>query len=116
MAINKELLKGSTSMLILDLLSKEDMYGYQMTKTLETLSDNTFTLKEGTLYPILHGLEKDKMIESYYEDTESLRKRKYYHITKDGRKLLDHKKQEWNTFSTTVNKVIGGVVCEQYAY
>ncbi len=112
MAINKELLKGSTSMLILDLLSKQDMYGYQMTKTLESISDHTFTLKEGTLYPILHSLEKDKMIESYVEDTESARKRKYYRITKDGLNLLSEKKQEWNLFSTTINKVIGGTLYE----
>lgn len=116
MAINKELLKGSTSMLILDLLNRQDMYGYQMTKTLEALSDNTFTLKEGTLYPILHSLEKDKMIESYTEDTESSRKRKYYRITKTGKKLLSEKKKEWNLFSTTINRVIGGSPNEQNAY
>lgn len=113
MAVNKELLKGSTTMLILNLLNKEDMYGYQMTKTLENMSDNTFTLKEGTLYPILHVLENEKMIESYFDDEASLRKRKYYRITKEGQKLLNQKKQEWHLFFTTINKVIGGDVCEQ---
>ena len=108
MSINKELLKGSTSLLILYMLSKQDMYGYQMTKKLESISDNTFTLKEGTLYPILHSLEKDNKVKSYIEETDSLRKRKYYSITKDGLKLLSEKTKEWNLFSTTINKVLGG--------
>lgn len=73
MKIDKELLKGSTTMLILKLLDSGDMYGYQMTKELELRSDNTFTLKEGTLYPILHSLESNQMIEAYWEDTESAR-------------------------------------------
>ncbi len=108
MAINKELLKGSTTLLILNLLSNEEMYGYQITKKLEVLSDKTFCLKEGTLYPILHKLEKEKLIESYIEETESARKRKYYKITKGGLKVLSEKKAEWSLFSNAINKVIGG--------
>lgn len=113
--IDKELMKGSTTLLILDLLSREDMYGYQITKTLAERSDNTFLLKEGTLYPILHKLEQEQMVESYIEETESRRKRKYYHITGRGRKLLQEKKEEWNRYSTAVNKVIGGEICEAYS-
>ena len=55
-AINKELVKGSTSILVLSLLSREDMYGYQITQTLKEESNNVFEMKEGTLYPLLHGL------------------------------------------------------------
>ena len=108
MKINKELIKGSTTMFILKLLSRGDMYGYQMIRELEEQSDNTFTLKEGTLYPILHLLESDGMIESYWEDTESARKRKYYKITNSGKKLLAEKEKEWEIYSNAVNKVIGG--------
>ena len=57
MKINKELMKGSTSILILTLLKSEDMYGYQITQELERRSDSTFEMKEGTLYPMLHALE-----------------------------------------------------------
>ena len=57
MAINKELVKGSTSILVLSLLSREDMYGYQITQTLKEETNNVFEMKEGTLYPLLHGLE-----------------------------------------------------------
>lgn len=112
MKINKELIKGSTTMLILNLLSSKDMYGYQMVKELEERSDQTFTLKEGTLYPILHTLESQGMIEAYWEDTESARKRKYYRITKDGKKLLADKQKEWQIYSNAVNKVIGGACVE----
>ena len=61
MKISKELIKGSTSMLVLSLLEKENMYGYQMIKELSRKSKNLFELKEGTLYPILHNLEQKKL-------------------------------------------------------
>jgi PadR family transcriptional regulator, regulatory protein PadR len=116
MKIDKELLKGSTTMLVLKLLDTSDMYGYQMTRELERRSDNTFTLKEGTLYPILHSLESDQMIEAYWEDTESARKRKYYRITKNGKKLLLEKEKEWAKYAAGVRKVLGGAAVEQICY
>ncbi len=112
MKIDKDLMKGSTTMLILNLLSSGDMYGYEMVKELERRSDNTFTLKEGTMYPILHTLESEGMVESYWEDSTSARKRKYYHITGKGEKLLREKKREWQIYSTTINKVMGGACFE----
>lgn len=112
MKINKELLKGTTSLFILQLLSEGDKYGYQLTKELEKKSDNLFQLKEGTLYPILHGLENLGMIEAYWEDTESARKRKYYRITDMGKNELSEKKKEWKIYSEGVKKVIGGLGSE----
>lgn len=109
MKIDKELLKGSTTMLILKLLEKENMYGYQMIKELQKKSESIFELKEGTLYPILHLLEGKNYITSYWDETTS-KKRKYYSITKKGRDLLKEKQKEWKVFSDGVNKVIGGVV------
>ena len=76
MKINKELMKGSTSILILTLLKSEDMYGYQITQELERRSDSTFEMKEGTLYPMLHALEKEGAVESYWYDTDEGRRRK----------------------------------------
>jgi len=105
-------MKGSTTMLILNLLSTGDMYGYQMVRELEKRSDNTFILKEGTMYPILHSLESEGMVEAYWEDSTLTRKRKYYHITRKGQKLLNEKKREWQIYSSTVNKVIGGACFE----
>lgn len=108
MKIDKELLKGSTTMLILNLLEKENMYGYQMIKNLAEKSENIFELKEGTLYPILHGLEEKGFITSYWDESTA-KKRKYYTITEKGKKQLKDKKVEWKTFSESINKVIGGV-------
>lgn len=90
--ISKELLKGSTTMLVLDLLKNENMYGYEMIKKLKEKSENVFELKEGTLYPILHGLEEKGLILSYWDETSS-KKRKYYAITDKGKKQLKEKKK-----------------------
>ena len=109
MKINKELLKGSTSMLVLSLLENENMYGYQMIKELSTKSKELFELKEGTLYPILHALEQKNYIISYWDETGA-KKRKYFSITKDGIKHLKEKKEEWECFSNGINEVLGGVL------
>ena len=109
MKLRRELLKGSTNMLVLSLLENEDMYGYQMIKKLKEKSQNIFEFQEGTLYPILHNLEERNYICSYWDDTGS-KKRKYYSITKEGKKHLKEKKQEWQTFSSGVNQVVGGVL------
>ena len=109
MKLNKELLKGSTNMLVLSLLQEQDMYGYQMIKELKTKSKNVFEFQEGTLYPILHSLEEKNYITSYWDESGP-KKRKYYAITKEGKKHLKEKKEEWEIFSTGVNQVVGGVL------
>lgn len=107
MKVDKELIKGTTTMLILDLIKKEDMYGYQMIKNLKLISKNVFELKEGTLYPILHSLESEGLINSYWDES-NVKKRKYYSITEKGRKLLKQKREEWKIFSYGINCVLGG--------
>jgi PadR family transcriptional regulator, regulatory protein PadR len=106
MKINKELLKGSTTVLILSLLNRKNMYGYEMIKEIELKSKNVFSFKEGTLYPILHSLENENYIESYWDSSQGARKRKYYKITDSGKKILSEKEQEWKLFSSTVNNVL----------
>lgn len=108
MKIDKSLMTGSTTMLILKLLEMEDMYGYMMIERLESISNNIFSLKAGTLYPILHNLEQQGMILSYEGEAVNNRPRKYYSITKSGKKMLSEKKSEWNIFSSAVNNVLGG--------
>lgn len=103
--MNKELLKGSTEMIILKLLEKEDLYGYMMIKRLDEKSQNIFDLKVGTLYPVLHNLEKEQLIESYWEDSLSSRKRKFYKITNKGIKVLKQKREEWNTYAKGINNL-----------
>lgn len=114
MKINKELLKGSTTILILSLLNRKNMYGYEMIKEIEERSKGIFSFKEGTLYPILHSLENENFIEAYWDEGEGKRKRKYYRITEDGKKILKEKEAEWKLFSSTVNEVLGeGDLCPQ---
>ena len=108
MKFNKELLKGSTNLLVLSLLEKENMYGYQMIKKMQEQSNNLFEFQEGTLYPILHSLEEKGLITSYWDETGS-KKRKYYSITKKGNEQLKEKKEEWKIFSNGINQVLGGV-------
>ena len=95
-------------MLILEMVKYENMYGYQMIKKLKEKTNNVFEFKEGTLYPILHSLEEEGLISSYWDDTTG-KKRKYYAITIKGKKSLKEKNEEWKIFSESVNRVIGGV-------
>lgn len=106
MSINKELLKGSTVILILKLINKNPMYGYEMIKEMQEKSKGVFTLKEGTLYPILHTLEAKGLVESYWDDRSSKRKRKYYRIMEQGRLSLKEKEEEWVTFRSAVDEML----------
>ncbi len=105
MAIEKSLLSGSTSMLLLRLLEEKDMYGYEMIETLESRSNHVFSLKAGTLYPLLHSLEEKDCLTSYEQEANG-KIRKYYRITKAGRKYLKDKKQEWQEYQTAVTNVL----------
>ncbi|MBR2890204.1 MAG: helix-turn-helix transcriptional regulator [Oscillospiraceae bacterium] len=107
MKIEKSLLSGSTPLLVLSLLKDGDKYGYEMVEELAKRSDNTFQLKEGTLYPLLHTLERERYVTSYTSQTPSGRERKYYRLTADGRAQLEYKEQEWKLFAKTVNAVLG---------
>lgn len=107
----KSLLSGNTTLLILSLLQDGDKYGYEMVLELARKSDDTFTLKEGTLYPLLHSLEKERLVTSYTKNTDAGRQRKYYRLTDEGRKQLQQKKDEWRLFSEKVNAVIGATLC-----
>ena len=105
MAIEKSLVSGSMTMLILKLLSEKDMYGYEMIDTLREKSQNVFELKAGTLYPLLHGLEEKGLL-TVYEQEHLGKVRKYYSITKQGHKLLEKKTKEWKTYSNAVSNVL----------
>lgn len=105
MKISKELIKGSTSLLVMSVLKGQDLYGYKIIKELEVRSENVFELKEGTLYPILHALEKEDYLESYWDEFEG-RKRKYYHLTRKGLRQLETKREEWKVYSGSVDKVL----------
>lgn len=106
--IDRGLMAGSGTMLVLSLLSERDMYGYQIIEEMALRSSHVFELKEGTLYPILHGLEKEKYLTSFRQETPGGRERRYYHLTARGRQFLDEKRQEWETFRQGVHDVLYG--------
>ena len=111
MKIEKSLLSGSTPLLVLSLLKDGDKYGYEMVTELARRSDDTFQLKEGTLYPLLHTLEKNKFVTSYLHSTPGGRERKYYRLTDLGREQLEYKEKEWKLFSEKVNAVLSCAGC-----
>ena len=107
MATDKNLISGNTTMLVLKLLEVKDMYGYQIIEELSQKSEETFRLKTGTLYPLLHGLENSGMVTSYDESAgDSQRVRKYYQITNKGKGLLVQKQQEWAAYARAVGLVL----------
>lgn len=95
-----------TQLLVLSLLAGEDMYGYQMIMELARRSDHTFEMKEGTLYPVLHGLEKSGFVEAYQQEAPTGRMRKYYHLTRKGAAQLHTEKEAWESYSSAMNAVL----------
>lgn len=108
MAVDKGLVSGSMTMLLLKLLEEKDMYGYEMIDTLRKRSNNVFELKAGTLYPLLHSLEEKQLVSSYEQEAGG-KLRKYYSLTKKGRGLLQEKASEWEKYASAVNSVMGGL-------
>lgn len=105
MAVEKSIISGSMTMLLLSLLSEKDMYGYEMIDTLRQKSQNVFELKAGTMYPLLHGMEEKGLL-SVYEKSVSGKTRKYYRITKEGRQVLEKKTEEWKEYAAAVTNVL----------
>lgn len=105
MALNKNLISGSTTLLILRLLEEKDLYGYEMIELLRQRSKNVFELKAGTLYPLLHSLEVKGFLTSYESEANG-KMRKYYQITKSGRRFLREQKEEWQTYAQAVANVL----------
>ena len=102
----KELLKGSTETLLLSLLTQQAMYGYQVVKEMEHRSSGYFRFKEGTLYPALHRLEKDGLVQGRWSESPSGQQRRYYYITATGKRALEEKAEEWRQFSRAVDLVM----------
>ena len=106
MKIDKSLLSGSTTLLVLSLLAEGEKYGYQMIQELAAKSDNTFQMKEGTLYPILRGLENSGAVTAYRQVSPAGRERKYYHLTEKGRKQLAEETRQWRAYEGAINAVL----------
>lgn len=104
--MDAKLLTGAVEMLILEVVSDGATYGYEIAQTVIARSQGYFELKEGSLYPALHRLERQKLLSSFWREADG-RRRKYYRLTAAGRKALAKKKQEWARFATAVDNVLG---------
>ena len=97
-----------TRLLALSLLGGEDMYGYQMIIELARRSNHVFDMKEGTLYPVLPGLEQEGFVEAYRKEAPTGRERKYYHLTRKGREALREEERSWKRYAGAVDAVLRG--------
>jgi len=102
MYVSKDLIAASATPLILSILKENDSYGYSIIKRVKTLSKNEIVWTEGMLYPVLHRLEEQHFIESYWKASESGRNRKYYRLTKAGSDELEMQMSQWNIVHTAL--------------
>ncbi|UII34186.1 PadR family transcriptional regulator [Fulvivirga ulvae] len=103
---SKELLKGTLSVIILNLLAENGrMYGYEIFQRVKELSDEKILLKDGSLYPALQKLSKDGLL-SYEEEYVGKRVRKYYYLTQKGKQEKVVYLEELKDFMMTLNKII----------
>jgi DNA-binding PadR family transcriptional regulator len=82
------------------------MYGYEIAATVHQETDGAFTWREGSLYPSLHKLQAEGLIAGEWEEKETGRKRRYYHLTRKGRAALSAKVQSWNDLCRAVDRVL----------
>ena len=96
-------------MAILKLLVDEDepLHGYEIIRRLEARSQGYFRFKEGLIYPSLHRMEQDGLLESRWLGEPGTRRRKVYTITDDGRHQLEVEMQRWRTFSQQMDQLLG---------
>ena len=99
--ISKALVAATTKPLILTILLDNETYGYQIIKQIKTLSEGRLEWSFGMLYPVLHRLEKEGLVASSWKLSANDRLRKYYRLTKTGRRELEREKSQW----LTVNKI-----------
>ena len=105
MAIPKDLVAASATPLILSILSRGESYGYAIIKEVHTLSAGQMQWTDGMLYPVLHRLEKQKLIASETRKAENGRMRKYYRINDEGTQALKEHKQQWTAVYQTLKQV-----------
>jgi PadR family transcriptional regulator PadR len=109
---SKELLKGAADTLVLSAFSGGEKYGYQVVKDLERRSDGFFAFKEGTLYPILHRLEKQGLLQARWQTMPNGSERRYYSLTARGQRSLADKLDEWQTFVHAMGRVTGSLAVD----
>lgn len=103
----RQMKKGVLDMLVLKLLSEEPKYGYQLIIELQERSEGIFSLKEGTLYPVLYRLEEEKLVVSNWSEPEGKQvPRKYYAITETGQQALTEIMEVWQMIGNGVSRIL----------
>jgi PadR family transcriptional regulator PadR len=107
MEYDREFLTGTVGVLILSLLTERAMYAYEMLREAERRSARTFHLKEGTLYPALHQMERAGLLKATWRDSAAGRPRKYYGLTAKGRRQAASKQRQWASISAAMQAMLG---------
>ncbi len=103
-----QLLRGNTDVLVLQIIENlGGVHGYGVIKELKARSDGFFDFKEGTIYPLLHRLEKEGFIRGSWHKKEGGMSRRNYRITQKGHALLHRRIEIWRNFSTAMNGIFG---------
>ncbi len=106
--IKGQLLKGTTTLLVLTVLRDGELYGYEIAQRIRERSGGAFVPSEGSLYPALHSLEAAGALEASWQASDRGPRRRYYKITKTGLGMLEEHAQEWATFSLGMARAVGG--------
>jgi len=103
--LSKELVAASTVPIVLSVLTDGESYGYALIQRVRELSGGRIEWTEGMLYPVLHWMEDQGLIESEWREAETGRQRKYYRLKKGGRKALREEKEQWMSVHETLTKL-----------
>ena len=103
MKFEKELVAASSVPLVLSILADGESYGYEIIQRVRKLSGGEMQWTDGMLYPVLHWMQKEKLIEAEWREAETGRKRKYYRIRKEGRTALGAEREQWLTVHQILN-------------
>lgn len=107
MKADKEIVGASTSLLVLSVLAREASYGYEIIRCINEEAEGLFTWQEGTIYPVLHKLEKEGLVRTQWQEADTGRKRKYYYVTESGRGALESKTEQWDAFHGLIGRIAG---------
>ena len=110
MKFESQLLRGIAPVVVLEILSRGPMYGYELRKAIEQRSGDILTLGKGTLYPLLYNLEAKKLVRGKWEMKDSSRPRRYYSITSRGKTKLAKQKEQLTELRTGLDLVFGGAI------
>ena len=97
--------QGSSEVIILSLLSERDMHGYEIGKQVEELSGGILRFELASLYPVLYRMLNKGWLEAYWEKSAAGRKRRYYKLTREGRRQLAPLRKSWQQFFGALNRV-----------